>query len=68
MRPPIGRFLAKALWLGKSRKADLRYTCEEGARIGQAAQKLGSEKIVAVQGTMVVREIARPLVVIVTDL
>jgi hypothetical protein len=28
MRPPIGRFLVKALWLGKIRKVDLRYTCE----------------------------------------
>jgi hypothetical protein len=28
--PPISRFLAKALWQGKSRKIDLRYTCELG--------------------------------------
>jgi hypothetical protein len=28
MRPPIGHCLAKALWLGKSQKVDLRYTCE----------------------------------------
>jgi len=27
LRSPIGHFLAKALWLGKSRKVDLRYTC-----------------------------------------
>jgi hypothetical protein len=31
IRPPIGRFLAKALWLGKSRKVDLRYTWGTGS-------------------------------------